>query len=447
MGLVVTDAEAAQAFADRLKAQGIEFVRFEVADMAGLSRGKTIPIGHVAGYARNGLNLYGGTVALDSGSVPVRDSGYNEEVNFTDCLMAADLDAVTPVPWMQNTVRVLCDTVWQDGRPQQAAPRGALKRVLDGADALGFQVMMGHEYEFYLADALTRRPVYEGQPIFVTARTHRLPQVDALMRALALSGIDMISGNAEHGPGQMELNFSALVGLPAADRAFVFKNTVKEFMAAQGLIATFMTKPYKGLSGSCSHFHVSLLDKDTGENVFFGPDDADGMSETCKQFTQGVLDHARAAMALWNPTTNCYRRIRPKTYAPSNVSWGVEDRSASVRIKASRDEREHIEVRVPSALSNPYLVAAATIASGLLGVQHGSRLVDSGQGPKEDNPAFPKLPLSLSESLAALEADAPLVEMLGPELVRVFSRMKHQEIARFHDEIPACETEEYFELY
>jgi glutamine synthetase len=326
----------AKAFSDKLSAEGVEFVRFEMADMAGLARGKTIPIKHVASYMQHGLNLYGGTVALDSYSIPVRGSGYNEEMNFTDCLMVVDQSSLSPVPWLQNTVRVVCDTIWYDGRAQLANPRIVLKRILSIAEQMGFKVMMGHEYEFYLVDPQTRRPIYDGQPIFVIARTHQFPQVDALLRTLDASGIDMITYNAEHGPGQMELNFSALVGVAAADRAFVFKSTVKEYMRTQGMLATFMTKPYKGLSGSCSHFHVSLLDANTGRNMFFDAADPDGMSAICKQFSQGVLDHARAAMAMWNPTTNCYRRIRPRTYAPSNISWGVEDRSASVRINDRR---------------------------------------------------------------------------------------------------------------
>jgi glutamine synthetase len=322
-----------------------------------------------------------------------------------------------------------------------------LKRVLAIAAEAGYDVKMGHEYEFYVVDLHTRQPIYGGQPIFATARTHERPEMQKLMDVLDASGVDMITTNAEHGPGQWELNFDALDGVAAADRAFVFKNTVKEYLKTQGLLATFMTKPYKGLSGSCSHFHVSLKHRDSGANAFFDPADPDGMSQTMRHFIQGVLDHARAEMAMWNPTPNCYRRIRPKTYAPSNVSWGIEDRSASVRVKASRDEREHIEVRVPSALSNPYLVAAATIAAGLLGVRDKLPLMDNGTTLKEDNPMFRKLPQSLEESIAALEADTAMVEMLGGDIVKVFAATKRQELSRFADEIPPHEVAEYFELY
>jgi glutamine synthetase len=439
--------ETARDFAQTLRENSVEYVRFELPDLAGLSRGKTIPIDHVESYVLNGLNLYGGTVTLDTNSNPIPGVGYNEDVNFTDCLMVADPGTVSNVPWLANTARVICDTKWYDGRPQQAAPRMVLKNVLAAAAALGYGVKMGHEYEFYVVDLETRKPIYTGQPIFVTAIAHRFPQFDKLMRILAQSGVDMITANGEHGPGQWELNFAALDGIAAADRAFVFKNTVKEYLRTEGLLATFMTKPYKGLSGSCSHFHVSLFNLETGENLFLDTADKDGMSPVMKNFVQGILDHAPAAQALWNPTPNCYRRIRPHTFAPSNVSWGVEDRSASVRIKASKDKRQHLEVRVPSALSNPYLTAAATIAAGLLGIQANATLAPERQGLKENDPSFAKLPTEIHESLAALAADEPLGQLLGPEFITVFTKVKAAEILRLRDEIPAAETHEYFDLY
>jgi glutamine synthetase len=439
--------ESAREFAQNLRENSVEYVRFELPDLAGLSRGKTVPIDHVESYTLNGLNLYGGTVTLDTNSNPIPGTGYNEDVNFTDCLMVPDPATVSNVPWLANTARVICDTKWYDGRAQQAAPRTVLRNVLAAAAALGYGVKMGHEYEFYVVDLATRQPIYSGQPIFVTAIAHRYPQFDGLMRILAASGVDMITGNGEHGPGQWELNFAALDGIAAADRAFVFKNTVKEYLRGQGLLATFMTKPYKGLSGSCSHFHVSLYDLESGRNVFLGTENKDGMSGLMQSFVQGILEHAPAAQALWNPTPNCYRRIRPATFAPSNISWGVEDRSASVRIKASKDKRQHLEVRVPSALSNPYLTAAATIAAGLLGIKANAVLAPERAGLKENDPSFAKLPTEMHESLAALAADAALGELLGPEFIKVFTTVKAAELRRLRDEIPAAETAEYFDLY
>lgn len=439
--------EDAEAFVEQVRTNGFEYVRFELPDMAGLSRGKTIPIGHIASYMRTGLNLYGGAVALDSYSIPVKNSGYNEEVNFTDCVMIPDIKTLSKVPWLNKTARVICDTMWYDGKAQMAAPRLLLKKILNFAESLGYVVKMGHEYEFYITGKDSQEPLYNGQPIFVTSRTHKDEIVDQLIRVLQDQGIDIITWNSEHGPGQMEINYSAMDGIAAADRAFVFKGTVKEYLAKNGYNATFMTKPYAGLSGSCSHFHVSLLSKETGKNVFLDASHDDGMSLIMKNFIQGILNHVPASMALWNPTPNCYRRIRPQTYAPSNISWGIQDRSASVRVKASCDEAEHIEVRVPSAMSNPYLVAASTIASGLIGVIDKLQLVDPSEGPCENNSRFEKLPTEIPDSLKALENDSALGFILGEEFTKVYLAMKWQEFTRLRNHIPQAETNEYFELY
>ena len=379
--------------------------------------------------------------------MPITGTGYNEDANYADCLMVPDPASVSNVPWLPNTARVICDTKWYDGRAQQAAPRMVLKNLLAAAAEQGFGVKMGHEYEFYVVDLATRAPLYQGNPIFVSSLIHQHPAMDKLMRVLRESGVDMITANGEFGPGQWELNFAALDGIAAADRAFVFKNTVKEFLRTEGLLATFMTKPYKGLSGSCSHFHLSLFSLETGENLFLDAADPAGMSGLMKSFTQGILDHAPASQAIWNPTPNCYRRIRPHTFAPSNVSWGVEDRSASVRIKASKDKRQHLEVRVPSALSNPYLTAAATLAAGLLGVQDNAVLAPERAGLKENDPSFTKLPTEMPEALAALAADTRLQAALGEEFVHVYTTVKQAELARLRDFIPEAETQEYFELY
>jgi glutamine synthetase len=394
-----------------------------------------------------GLNFYGGTVALDSYSIPVKNSGYNEERNYTDCVLIADTETLSPVPWLEKTGRVICDTMWYDGVAQFAAPRMLLKKMLLVADELGFSMKSGHEYEFYVVEEETRKPLYSGQPIFATAKTHQFEAIDSLIRVLGAQDIDIITYNAEHGPAQLEINYSALDGIAAADRAFVFKGTVKEYLLKHGILATFMTKPYKGLSGSCSHFHVSLIDKKTGDNAFYDPDAPHGMSDTCRSFVQGVLDHATAAMAIWNPTPNCYRRIRPATYAPSNISWGVQDRTASVRVKATGDADTHIEVRMPSAVSNPYLVAASTLAAGLRGIVEGRELKEAAAGPKEDEEGYEKLPTEIGQALDALERDIELRETLGEEFIRVYVATKRQEMARLRDEIPQAEIDEYFELY
>ena len=152
-------------------------------------------------------------------------------------------------------------------------------------------------------------------------------------------------------------------------------------------------------------------------------------------------------MPLIGPTPNCYRRLKPHTFAPSNISWGIEDRTAMVRVKATGDEDTHLEMRAGSGLSNPYLTAAATLAAGLLGIKEQRELQPMVDGPSEEDPSLPPFPKTLDAALAALAADSAMQEMLGPEFCQLFTTVKQFELARFHDHITDWEKTEYLEVY
>lgn len=434
-------------FLQTLKDQGVEYVRFEMPDLHGVSRLKVVPIDKVEGYTRKGLNFYGGTLALDTASMVVPGSGLHEERKYRDHNIFPDLETLTPVPWLDRTAKVICDPQWSAGDPLTVAPRFVLKRLLAKAAELGFDVMMGHEFEFYLLDGKTKEPLFDGLHIFNHIRNQYIPELDQMLDYLRASGVDVITHNCEYAPSQFEINFGASVGIQAADKAFTFKNAVKEIAHRMGYQATFMSKPFSDRAGCCCHFHISLIDRSNHQNAFLDLSDPDGLSKTARSFIQGILTHAHAMMPLVGPTPNCYRRLKPHTFAPSNISWGIEDRSAMVRVKATRDEGTHLEMRAASGLSNPYLSAAATLAAGLLGVQHQYDLQPMVDGPSEDNPDLPKLPQTLEAALEGLAADGEMRSLLGEEFVHLFTTVKQYELARFHAHVTDWEQKEYLEIY
>ena len=434
-------------FVKELERQRIKHVRFELPDMHGISRAKVVPLGNAAGYAEHGLNFYGGTLALDTASSVVPGALYHEQVKYRDQQLIPDFSTVRPVPWLEGTVKVICDTEWESGEPLKAAPRFVLRQLLDRADALGYEVMMGHEFEFYVLDGETREPLFDGMHIFNVVRNQYMPVIDDLLEYLPQAGIDIITHNCEYAGSQFEINYRAGKGLAGADTAFTFKNAVKEICHRGGMLATFMSKPFAAAAGSGCHFHISLWDKKTGKSVFLDAKAPDRLSQTCKWFIQGILDHARPMMALANPTPNCYRRVKPHTFAPSNVSWGIEDRTALVRVKATGDDRTHLENRVPSAMANPYLSAAATLAAGLLGLEQKRSLQRTSEGVSEEDSGFAPLPRTLDESLDALAEDKAYAEILGDELVEVFTAVKRFELDRFHEHLTEWEVNEYLEIH
>lgn len=433
-------------FMATLHDQQIEYLRFELPDLHGVSRLKVVPIDKVEHYLRKGLNFYGGVLALDTASMVVSGSGLHEEQKYRDHLLFADLETLTPVPWMDRTAKVICDPYLSATEPFTAAPRSVLKSLLEQSAALGFDVMMGHEFEFYLLTP-EKKPIFDGLHIFNHIRNQFIPEIDELLAYLRGSGIDVITHNCEYSPSQFEINFGAAMGIAAADKAFTFKTAVKEVAHRLGYLATFMSKPFAGMAGCCCHFHISLWDRETGANVFFDPNGENGLSATARSFIQGILAHAPAMMPLIGPTPNCYRRLKPHTFAPSNISWGIEDRTAMVRVKATGDEGTHLEMRAASGLSNPYLSAAATLAAGLLGIRDQLELQPTADGPSEDDATLTKLPQNLEAALDALTADNSMQSILGAEFCQLFSAVKRFELARFHDHITEWEVKEYMDIY
>jgi glutamine synthetase len=433
--------------AAKLRADGIEFVRFELPDLHGVSRSKLIPLDAVETYSRKGLNMYGGVLGLDTASNVVSGTGLNEEISYADSKLWPDFSTVRKIPWKTNTAKVICDVTFNDGSPIQAAPRYVLRNLVEEAGRLGYDVMMAHEYEFYLLDKTTHAPLFGGVHIFNTTRNQYVEAVEAIVRNLQGIGIDLITHNCEYAPSQFEIVYGPAIGVEAADKAFTFRNTVKEVAHLQGYLATFMSKPSAAMAGCGCHFHISLIDRKTGENAFFDANDKDGLSAPARHFAAGVLQHAPALMALVGPTPNCYHRIKPHTFAPSNISWGIEDRSALVRTKATGDSGTHHEMRAASALANPYLSAAGTLAAGLLGMKAKLKLGPQSKGPSEDDPAHQKLPTSLEQSLANLEADSNFGQMLGADFLKLFLAVKRNELTRFRSHITDWERNEYLEVF
>ena len=347
--------------------QGVRYVRFELPDLHGTSRSKIVPLAHVEGFAASGLNMYGGAVTLDTASSVVDGTLYNEEVLYADQFLVPDPETAAIVPWAESTARLICDGYWADGTPQRAAPRQVLARLVERAREMGYLVNAGLEYEFYVLDGETAEPTFGGIHIFNSIRNTYIPVIEQVLDQMSEAGIDIITANSEYGPSQFEINYAPAIGVAAGDTGFTFKNGVKAIAHQLGYNATFMTKPFADQSASGCHVHVSLLDKDTGENVFLDPEDSDGLSAVCRQFIRGMLDHAGASMALLAPSLNCYHRFVPHHFAPSNVSWGVEDRTALVRAKNPRDENTHLENRLGTGLSNPYLALAAVVAGDCWG--------------------------------------------------------------------------------
>jgi glutamine synthetase len=429
------------------RTKNLRYVRFELPDVHGTSRSKLVPIEHALGYATHGLNMYGGAGVLDTRSDVVSNTLYNEEVGYGDQRLRPDPDTAAVIPWVEATGRFICDSTWDDGRPLAALPRHVFRRVLERCREMGYEPVMGFEPEFYLLQEETRQPLFEGYHIFNTTRNTYTPFIQLLLDHMRVFGIDIITANCEYAGSQWEINFSPGVGMAGPDAAFTFKNSVKELAHGNGLMATFMSKPFSDSAGSGCHTHVSLQDAGSGTNAFGDDKDANGMSEVCRQFIAGQLAHARSIYALLAPTLNCLKRRRTHTFSPTNISWGLEDRSAFVRVKGGSVASKHVENRAPTGLSNPYLAGAAVLGAGLLGIENELELESPAQMPAEEDDSKEPLPTSVREGLEGLQSDKRIVDLLGEEFVTAYTTMRLYELQRFDDHVTDWETTEYMEVY
>jgi glutamine synthetase len=340
-----------------------------------------------------------------------------------------------------------------------AAPRAVARGLLHELESMGFGSFSGFEYEFYLVDRETRQPPFPGIQIFTTLRNNFDPiLVDQILLDMPVVGVDIITSNSEYGPGQMEINFAPAAGIAAADQAFRFKNGVKEIAQTLGYMASFMTKPYADQSASGCHYHHGLTDLKTGGNAFSNPDSPFELNDTGRWWLGGQIKHSAAICAFGSPTINCYKRYKQWSFAPTNATWGTENRTVGVRVKGLKGEGAHLENRTPGAASNPYLVMAAILAAGIDGLRNHIEPPAPVETIAYGMEGVENLPAGLPQALDALEANAALRDLLGEEFVKLFLAVKRHEINKaahhgadassdgFLDRVEPFEVDEYFEF-
>jgi glutamine synthetase len=435
-----------------VKERGVEFFFAQFVDMYGRPSAKLIPAANLEDLVTEGAG-FAGFAAGEIGQTP----------SDPDIAAMPDLDSFTVVPWEQNLARFACD-ITVEGEEWPYCPRTILRRQVARARALGYEFKIGIELEYFLinrnddgsiriadqADTL-EKPCYD-----MAGLTRRYDFLTTVSKHCNQMGWGNYANDHEDANGQFEQNFQYADALTSCDRAIFFRYMVHTLAEKHGMIATFMPKPFTKLTGSGCHFHMSLW-RD-GENVFL--DEADprglGLSETAYGFVGGLKKHARAYSGLTAPTVNSYKRLKMgsttsgATWSPVWISYGYNNRTQMLRIPAPG----RIEDRTIDGSANPYLAAAAVLASGLDGIENG---LDAGE-PNSENlytksyeeltaRGLRALPANLLEAIGELEQDAVLREALGQgrgeDYVDYYARVKRDEWFRYHEQVTDWEIKEY----
>ena len=408
--------------------RGVRFLRIELPDLHGIARSKTVPVKRLKAVAKGGLNFPLPPLALDVQCEAVQGTGYLEERGYPDVTLVPDFATFAVLPFSEGTARVIADPHHAaSGESVLAASRTVARKAFNEAAALGFDVLSGFEYEFYLLDAATLEPATGTVRQFASFEDADRRLLFEIADALDALGIDVTTFNLEYGPSQFEVNFVPAWGLRAADQAYTFKNAAKEIAAKSGRLASFITKPSISRSANGLHYNQSLwID---GRNAFADRTSADGLSVAGRHFVAGQLHHAPALTALFAPTVNCGKRFRLHSFAPFEADWAFGNRTVALRVKGAGGENVHVENRLGAGAANPYLVAAASLAAGLDGIRR-ALTPPAPRAPGDETTRFAPLPTSLEGALAALEADAIIADALGSEFVKVFTSVKRHEIAK-----------------
>jgi glutamine synthetase len=438
----MTDPNAVRQWLDERRITEIECL---TPDMSGQARGKIVPRHRYDPIA--GLRLPEAVLTMTvTGDYPEKDF---TAVADPDMRLLPDAATLRPVPWAKEpTAQIIHDCVRFDGTPVELSPRNVLRRVLALYDERGWKPVVAPEMEFYLVQIEPDEDIPLKPPVGRTQRTEAGMQsfsidsvseygeiFDVLYDWCEAEGIAVDTLIHEMGTAQMEINLDHGDPLSLADQVFLFKRTVREVAIRHQMYATFMAKPMQGQPGSAMHLHQSVVDAATGANIFSRPDGEP--SDTFFHFIGGLQAYLPAATPFFAPYVNSYRRLSRFTSAPINLSWGYDNRTCGLRVPRSNPEARRVENRLAGVDTNPYLVIAATLACGWLGMTQRLQPTEPLVGSAYDQTH--QLPRHLDDAIELLRRCEPLAELFGAHFIEAYAAIKDAEYREYFDVVSPWE--------
>jgi len=407
------------------KEKGVKYFMVSYTDLFGAQRAKLVPTQAINDMAVDGAGFAGFATWLDL--TPAHP----------DMMAVPDPSAAIQLPWKPEVAWV-ASTCMMEGKPVEQAPRNVLRRLVDEAAKDGLRVKTGVEPEFFLltpegdriADPYdtAEKPCYDQQAVM-----RQYDVISEVCDYMLDLGWEAYQNDHEDATGQFEMNWKYDDALQTADKHSFFKFMMRSIAEKHGMRATFMPKPFKGLTGSGCHAHISVWSADGKTNAFADDSKELGLSDRGRNFLGGIMKHASALAAICNPTVNSYKRINaPRTssgatWAPNTVTWTGNNRTHMVRVPGPG----RFELRLPDGAANPYLLQAIIIAAGLDGVR-----TKADPGKRYDIDMYqmghmvkgaPKLPLNLLDALRDYDRDKTLKSMMGEAFSSAYLKLKHKE--------------------
>ena len=427
---------------------GVRFIRLQFTDIFGALKNVAITEKQLEKALDNQIMFDGSSI---DGFVRIEES---------DMYLRPNLDTFVIFPWRPQqgkVARLICDIYRPDGTPFEGDPRYALRRAIDDAAELGFEMNVGPECEFFLFETDEN-----GQATTITqdkAGYFDLAPTDKgenarrdMTLALEEMEFEIEASHHEVAEGQNEIDFKYGPALETADKIMTFKLVVKAIAQRHGLHASFMPKPIFGINGSGMHVNMSLF-KD-GKNAFADPSDKNGLSKEAYQFIAGLLKNIKGLSAVTNPLVNSYKRLVPGYEAPVYLAWSCSNRTALIRVPASRCAGTRVELRCPDPSANPYLVLAVLLQAGLDGIKNNLEVepetvanIFAMTDKEREEAGIDNLPNNLYEAVNFMKESELAKAALGEHIYENYVEAKEAEWDDYRTKVHDWEIENYLNRY
>ncbi|UXP32983.1 glutamine synthetase family protein [Reichenbachiella agarivorans] len=428
-------------------------VKFAIIDIDGILRGKYIHKDKFMDQINGDFGFCDVVYGWDSSDALYHQSGITGwDTGFPDGKAKIDLDTFRQVPWDEDVPFFLAD--YAAGSPSKpVCPRSLLKQIIAKAESKGLFAQFAIEYEWFNFQSnsaekeITPKPISEGMFGYsLTRLAHATHYVNDIFDLCGSFDVQIEGMHTETGPGVLETAIQKDTILRAADKGALFKMAVKEIANQYDIIPSFMAKWNEKLPGCSGHLHQSILDQN-GNNLFFDPKDEQHMSPMMKSYLAGQLHCLPYLMPFFAPTVNSYKRLVEGAWAPTTVTWGLDNRTVALRVLNDTASSTRIEHRVAGADVNPYLCMAAGLASGLYGIENNLKLETPAiSGNAYANKRVKRLPSNLNEATQAMKKSKLAKDLLGEEFIQHFAMTREHEWNEYLKTVSDWELKRYFEI-
>lgn len=428
-------------------------VKLAITDIDGVLRGKLISLDKFRSVVEKGFGFCDVVFGWDAGDQAYDNAAYTGwHTGYPDALAMIDINTFRRVPWENELPFFLA------GFPDAPCPRGVLRRVIGQAEELGYRAYFSQEFEWFnflgkggavaAEDYRQLSPMSQGMFGYSILRASQGSAFfQDLFDLLEKFDVPLEGLHTETGPGVYEAAILYADVLEAADRAVLFKSGVKEIGARHGVLPTFMAKFSSELPGCSGHVHQSLWSADGGQNLFYDAGASAGMSSLMESYIAGQLYCLPYVLPMYAPTVNSYKRLVEGAWAPTTVTWGIDNRTTALRALPGSATSTRLETRVVGSDANPYLAMAACLASGLYGIRKGLKLETPAiKGSGYADKGLGVLPRNLWEATQAMKGNALAAELFGEAFADHFTRTREWEWRQFSREVTDWELKRYFEI-